>query len=97
MAGLAAAGIQSGAAVLRYGVGPSTWRTGTLRPLVLRQADSVHPTGVLGADIHTGEAQAVTELAGRTVGVGEAAHGSAANHGVGGISFELARRTGAAG
>ena len=97
MAGLAAAGIQSGTAVLGYRVGPSTGGAGTLRPLVLRQADCIDSTGVLGADIHTGEAQSVTELAGRTVSVGEAAHSSAANHGVGGVSFELARRTGAAG
>ena len=96
MAGLAAAGIQSGAAALWYRIRSGPWWTGTLGSLVLRQTDSVDTTGVLGADIHTGEAQAVTELAGRTVGVGEAAHSSAANHGVGGISFELAWRTGTA-
>ena len=96
MAGLAAAGIQSGAAALWYGVRSGPWRTGTLGSLVLRQTDSVDTTGVLGADIHTGEAQSVTELAGRTVSVGQTAHGSAANHRVGGVSLELSRRTGAA-
>ena len=97
VAGLAAAGVQGGAAALGYRVRSGPGRAGTLRSLLLRQADSVHPTGVLAADVHAGEAQPVAELAGRTVRVGQTADSPAANHGVGGVSLELARGAGAAG
>ena len=91
------AGIDAGAGHLWQGVRPRARGTGALGSLVLWQADSIDTTCVSSAHIHTLVAQSVTELAGRTVCVGETADSLAAHHRVSGVSFELARRTGAPG
>ena len=95
--GIVTAGVKSGAPGLWDRVWLGSWRTGTLRSLVLWQTDGVNSTGVRGTDVHAGEAQSVAELAGRTVGVGETVDSPAAFHWVIGVSLELARGTAAPG
>ena len=97
MAGVGAARIGGGAGNLGQGVGPRAGGTRALGHLVLGETHGVSAARVRRADIHALVAQAVAELGGRTVRIGEAADGAAAGHQVGGVSSELAGRTGAAG
>ena len=94
---IVAAGIDGGAGNLGQGVGPGARGTGALGHLVLGETDGVGAAGVGCAHVHALVAQSVTELGGRTVKVGQTAHGSAAQHWVCRVSFELARGTGAPG
>ena len=91
------AGIDGGAANLGQRIWSGAWRTGTLGPLVLWQTDGIGATRVISADVHTLVAQSVTELGGWAVLIGQTTDCSAANHRVGGVSLELAWRTGASG
>ena len=91
------AGIGGTAANLGQGVSPGARGTGALGHLVLRQTDSIGAASVGCAHVHTFVAQSVAKLCGWTVKVGETTDGSAAQHWVCGISFELARGTGAPG
>ena len=97
MTGIVTAGIGGTAANLRQRVSSGARGTGALSHLVLWQTDSVGAASVCSAHIHTFVAQSVAELCGRTVKVGQTTDRSAAKYWVCGISFELARWTGAPG
>ena len=97
MTGIVTAGIGGTAANLRQGVSSGARGTGALGHLVLWQTDSIGAASVCSAHIHTFVAQSVAELCGWTIKVGETTDCSTAQHWVCGISFELARWTGAPG
>ena len=97
MAGLGGAVVQGGAFDLRQRIWLGSRRTGTFGPLLLWQTNSILATSVLGAHIHTGEGEPVTELGRRTVSIGETADSTATIDQISGIPSKLARWTGTLG
>jgi hypothetical protein len=78
---------------LRQRVRSSPRWAGTLWTLVFRQAHCIPSAGVGCTYIHTVERESVTELGRWTVLICQAGNSLAALDGIGGVSFELARRT----
>ena len=97
MAGLGGAVVQGGAFNLWQRIWLGSRRTGTFRPLLLGQTNSILATSVLGAHIHTGEGEPVTKLGRRTISIGETAHSPTPVDQVSGIPGKLARWTGTLG
>lgn len=92
VAGVGVAQVHSLALDLSRWIGSETWRTLTVIPVVLGDADGVVAAGVV-ADVEAGVLEPVAGLVCGAVGVGDAADGGAAVDGVVGIPGEQSRRT----